>query len=70
MTNAGESAWQHMLEKAAHEFIRTERHLPLPVVVCVISPPECDHVVVKRNEPVVGDGDAVRVAREILQDVP
>src|ERR1700687_4665857 len=58
-----------MQQEAAHEFIRTEGHdlvagAPLRAVVL---PAEGHAPFVQRDEPLVGDGDAMGIAREIRE---
>ena len=69
MADAVEAARQHVREKAADELLRVERH-GLVSVTCVdpiILPFERDGMIVERDQPAVGDGDAVRVASQIGQ---
>ena len=65
-----EAAGQHVQEKAADELGRVERHGFEPVAAFdpVVLPFEGDAGLVERDEPGVGDGDAVGVAGEIGED--
>ena len=67
MADAVEAARQDVQEKAADELGGVERHGLEPVAAFdpVVFPFEGDALVVERDEPGVGDGDAVGVAREI-----
>ena len=67
MADAVEAARQDVQEKAADELGGVERHGPEPVAAFdpVVLPFEGDALVVERDEPGVGDGDAVGVAGEI-----
>ncbi len=70
VTDAMEALRQHMDQEAADELVGTECHHPvsLGTIEAVVLPLECDAVVVERDQAVVGDGDAMGVAREIAQD--
>ena len=67
VADAMEAAGQDVQEKAADELGGVERHGLEPVAAFdpVVFPFEGDALVVERDEPGVGDGDAVGVAREI-----
>ena len=67
MADAVEAARQDVEEKAADELGGVEHHGLEPVAAFdpVVFPFEGDALVVERDEPGVGDGDAVGVAREI-----
>ena len=58
-----------MDEEAADELVDGERHhlSPFAPLGPVVLPPEGHAVVVERDEPAVGDGDTVRIARQISQ---
>ena len=65
MPDAMEPPWQHMHEEAADELVCRQRHglvaaRTLDAVVLVF---ECDGSLVGLDQPVIGDGDAVGVAR-------
>jgi len=62
IADAHEAARQPMEQEAAQELIDRQARHALPISVRGIPPSECDVVVVKGNEPMVGDGDAVGVA--------
>ena len=53
-----------MQEKSAQEFIRGERERADLVPVLIVLPPKRHRVVGERHQPMIGDGDAVRVSRE------
>ena len=67
MADAVEAARQDVQEKAADELGGVERHGPEPVAAFdpVVLPFEGHACLVERDEPRVGDRDAVGVAREI-----
>jgi len=62
-----EAAKQHVQEKAADELGRVERHGPEPVAAFdpVVLPFEGQARPIERDEPRVGDGDAMGMAGEI-----
>ena len=70
VADAVEAARQHVQEKAADELGGVERH-GLEAVAAfdpVVLPLEGDARLVERDEPGVGDRDAMRVAGEIGED--
>ena len=69
MADAMEAAGQHVDEKAADELIDGEGHQlkALAALRAIILPAEGHTGIVERNEPTVGDGAAVGVAREVGQ---
>ena len=71
MPDAVEAFGQHMHQEPADKFGRIERHGRVPSgsfdpIVFVL---EGDASFVGRNEPVIGDGDPVRIARQIAQSL-
>lgn len=71
VTDAMKAIGQNVQEEAADELVAVERHGAIAVyaVVSVILEFERDAGAVKFEKPAVGDGDAVRVARQIGQDL-
>ena len=69
ITDTVEALRQDMHQEAADELVGIERHqLVSPGTFdAVVLPLEGDAVVVERDQAPVGDGDAVGVAREIVQ---
>src|ERR1700676_4827105 len=67
VADAVESFGQDVDEEAADELTGGERHLLVSgaSVGAIIFVPEGDAVLVQRDQPAVGDGDAVGVARQI-----
>ena len=70
MSDAVEAARQHMDQEAANELVGAKRHDlgAFRSVGAIVFPFERDAAGIKRDEPVVGDGDAVGVKRQIAQD--
>ena len=58
-----------MQEKSAQEFVGLERERADLAPVSIVLPPKGDGVVGHGDEPVIRDGDAVGVAREVVQHV-
>lgn len=56
---------QHMQEESAQELFHGQRHHPFLVLVRGIAPPESNAAIVERNEPVIGDRNAMGIAAEI-----
>ncbi|CAE6908220.1 hypothetical protein R69749_08506 [Paraburkholderia domus] len=64
VADAVEAAGQHVQQEAAHELVRAQGHglvagAPLRAIVL---PAEGHAAFIERNEPLVGDGHAMRVA--------
>ena len=70
VANAVEAARQHVNEEAANELGDRKRHRLLPIATFdpVILPFERDGAVSERDQPAVGDGDAMGVARQVGQN--
>ena len=58
-----------MEQEAAQELWCRERHHSFVIAMGVISPAESDLVVGEGDQAMVGDGDAMRVAGEIAEDM-
>lgn len=58
-----------MKQEAAQELIDRQAHHPLPVAVRGVPPPECDIAICEGKQPVVRDGDAMRVGAKVTQNV-
>ena len=56
-------------EEATEKFVDVERQRLDLAAVAIVLPPKRDGVVRDGDEPVIGDGDAVRVPREVVQHV-
>src|SRR5207249_5707959 len=67
--DADEAARDDMEEKATDEFLGRERHDLHAGAVGVVSPAKAHEAVSVTDEPLVGDRHAVRVAREVFQDL-
>ena len=60
---------QHVNQEPTDELDRLECHQLLGVVVGRVAPAERDLAILNRDEPSVGDGNAVRVIGQILEHV-
>ncbi len=56
-----------MEEKSANELHGVESHGALAVTLGVILPTKGDLTVLERNEPLIGDSDAMGVSSEVLE---
>jgi hypothetical protein len=65
--DADEVAGQDVLEETAHEFVCAELQCSVLVAIGVVLPGEADGLRSHVDEAVVGDGDTVRIASEILE---
>ena len=67
--NAVKTLRQYVQHEAPDEFICGQRHraMALDTVAAIILVVERDATFVERDQPAVGDGDAVRVARQISE---
>jgi hypothetical protein len=56
-------------QESAQELICGERHDLLLATVRIVFPAKRDLIVLERNQSMIGDGDAVRIASEIVQNM-
>ena len=69
MADALEPVGQDVEQKAADELGRRERHELVPRSVGVVLPGEGDAFVADRDQAVIGNGDAVRIAAQVTQNL-
>ena len=69
MADLDEAAWQHMQQEAAHKLHCIQGHDLFLVVVSRIPPAKSNLTVFEAKQSTVGDGDAVRVMSQILNDM-
>jgi hypothetical protein len=69
ISDAVKSVRQHMDQEAADELLSREGHRLLAVVVPVILPVESDLAFVHGHQQVVGDGDTMGVAPDIVENL-
>ena len=67
MPDAVEVAWQDMGQEAAHELLGRQRHRLAAVRLAVVLPAEAHGAVLDGQQAVVGDGDAVGVASQVVE---
>ena len=67
VTDAHEAGRQDVQEEAADELGGFERHHAAPVAVSVVLVTKAHRIVGETDEPVIGDGDAMGVAAEIVE---
>ena len=67
--DAHETAWQCVQQESPQELFRSQGHEPFLISMCVVLPAEHNPIISEADQPVIGDGHAVRVAGQILQDV-
>ena len=69
VANAREALGKNMLQKTPQELFVRERHDAALAVVRIVLPAERDVRIGNLDETMVGDGDAMRVAGQIVQYV-
>jgi hypothetical protein len=69
VTDLHKADWEYMHEETANELDGVNRQGFLRIAVSRIPPSECDVPTFTTHESAIGDGNSVRVASEILQNV-
>ena len=69
MADADQTLGQNVDQESAQKLICGDRHDLLLTAVRIVFPEKRDPIILKRNQSLVGDGDAVRVASEIVQNM-
>jgi hypothetical protein len=67
--NPNEALRQHVEKEVTEEFVGTDRHRARRAAVCIVLPPKRDLVVGDVDDPMIRDRDAVRVTRQVVQDM-
>lgn len=67
VADAMEALGQDVQQEAANELVGRNGHDLLPIAVPVVLPAETHGVVLDVDEAVVGDGNAVRIAPDIVE---
>ncbi len=67
--NTNEAMWKDMEKKAAQELFRCHGHQFLLAAMRIILPAESDLAISERDNPVVGDSNAMCVAGQIMKNV-
>ena len=69
VADAHEARWQHVQKEAAQKLVDGQARQTLLVFVCRVAPPEGNDAIGECHEAVVGDGNAMGVSAEIVQDM-
>ncbi len=69
MTDAEQALGQNVDQESAQKLICRNGHDLLLTAVRIVFPAKRDSIILKRNQSMVGDGDAVRIASEIVQNM-
>src|SRR5262249_54071035 len=71
VTDAMEAGWEDVEQETAHELANVETHdlAAMTAVLAIVFPAETDMGRVEIEQTAVGDRDAMRIAREIGQDL-
>lgn len=67
VTDALESVWQDMDEKSPDELFGLQSHRLLPMVVAVIVPMKSHPAIVDVAQAVIGNGDTVGIAANVME---
>jgi hypothetical protein len=70
VADAAEAMGQDMQQEPADELAGIERHRFALVAGAVVLPAEADAPILAREQTAVGEGDTVRVAAEIVENLP
>src|ERR1700688_5207892 len=69
VSNAVKSIRQHMDQEAANELLSGKGHRLLAIVIPVVLPLETNLAAVHGHQPVIGDGDTVGIAADIVENL-
>ena len=69
MADLDEAGWQDMKQEPPDELDGIERHQLLLIVIGRVSPAESRLAIAHLDQTPVGDGDTMRIARQIFEDV-
>src|SRR5215471_17293135 len=67
--DAHKAARQGVEQEPPQEFLASYSHQPLLALVGIVFPSEGDLTVGEVYDPVVGDGDAMCIARQVMEDM-
>ena len=67
--DAYEAMWKHMEKKTAQKLLGCDSHQLLFAAVSIIFPAERYLTIGEVDEPMIGDGDAMGVAGQVMKDV-
>jgi len=69
VSDFGEAWRQRVKEEAADELVCFESSGSDAVMFFAISPLECDFAILKSHQAVIGNGDAVGIATDVIEDL-
>ena len=69
VADSDQALGQNVDQESAQELICGDCHDLLLAAVRIVFPAKRDSIILERNQSMVGDGDAVRIASEIVQDM-
>jgi hypothetical protein len=69
IADAMKALGQDMQQKAADKLIGGEGHDLLPIVVAIVLPSEAHRAVLDVAQAIVGNGDAMRIASDVFEDL-
>jgi len=69
VTDADQALGQNVDQESAQKLICRNGHDLVLTAVRIVFPAKRDSIILKRNQSMVGDGDAVRIASEIVQNM-
>ncbi len=69
VSDANQTAGQNVQQETAQELMGGDGHDLLPAAVGVVSPAEGDAIVFEGHETMVGDGDAMSVAGQVVENM-
>ena len=69
MADADQSLRENVDQESPQKLICGNRHDLLLTAPCVVFPAKRDSIILESHQSMVGDGDAVRIAGEIVQNM-
>ncbi len=69
IANTLEPVGKYVKQEPTDEFVSAERHRLVTVAIAIIFPAKLNRAVIDIEQAIVGDGDAVRVSCNILEDL-
>ena len=69
MADADQPFRENVDQESAQKLISGNRHDLLLTALCVVFPAKRDSVILESHQSMVGDGDAVRIAGKIVQNM-
>ena len=66
VSDLGKALGKNVKKEAADELVRLESYGADAIMFFAVFPLECDSAVLKCHQAVVGNGDAVRIAADVL----